>query len=244
MKKKGIKKFGWARAFVVFWLALLGVGYLSIYPLVGILFLLSMLYMIFMDTINERLFEKKTEDEEPVKYDPSALGEPIKCPYCGKSIPSGIQFCYYCGNNIEEFKRIEALRVSTLKQIDDALIGIEDGAPKEDIKKIKNLTNKIIKKYEEKSDHSHDEDKFMAYYLPKTISAIEHYHVLCTLEDLDGDELKIKAQLEDSLDMLADAFSNIFNRISTEGLYDISADVSVLETILKQDGLAESDFPV
>ena len=84
----------------------------------------------------------------------------------------------------------------------------------------------------------------MAYYLPKTISAIEHYHVLCTLEDLDGDELKIKAQLEDSLDMLADAFSNIFNRISTEGLYDISADVSVLETILKQDGLAESDFPV
>ena len=42
---------------------------------------------------------------------------------------------------------------------------------------------------------------------------------------------------------MAEAFENIFNRVSTEGLLDISTDVSALENILKQDGLTDSDFP-
>ena len=42
---------------------------------------------------------------------------------------------------------------------------------------------------------------------------------------------------------MAEAFGNIFNRVSTEGLLDISTDVTVLENILKQDGLTDSDFP-
>ena len=86
-------------------------------------------------------------------------------------------------------------------------------------------------------------ERFIGYYLPKTVSAIEHYHTLCTLKKLDGEELRIKKQFEDSLALMAEAFENIFNRVSTEGLLDISTDVSALENILKQDGLTDSDFP-
>ena len=107
---------------------------------------------------------------------------------------------------------------------------------------IRDLTDKILRKYEQKPEEYSDYERFTDYYLPKTVSAIKHYNVLCTLNNLDSNELKIKKQLEDSFDMLAGAFSNIYNRASTEGLEDVSADVTVLENIMKQEGLTDSDF--
>ena len=96
---------------------------------------------------------------------------------------------------------------------------------------------------DEETEEHESYDKFIENYLPKTVSAIEHYRTLCNLNNLDHEEERIKAQFENSLAMLADAFSNILNRVSTEGLLDISTDITVLENILKQEGLADSDFP-
>ena len=68
MKKKGEKKFGFARAFVIFWLGFLGIGYMTMHPLIGILMILAMLYVVTMDPVNERLSKKKKE-EEGIKED-------------------------------------------------------------------------------------------------------------------------------------------------------------------------------
>ena len=73
-------------------------------------------------------------------------------------------------------------------------------------------------------------------------AAVKHYGVLCTLDNLDSEEEKIKKQLEHSFDLLDEAFSNIYNKASTEGLEDVSVDVSVLENIMKREGLTDSDF--
>ena len=62
-------------------------------------------------------------------------------------------------------------------------------------------------------------------------------------EELQTEDLQKQIeQLADSIDLLDDAFTNIYNRISTEGLFDISTDITALENILKLEGLAESDF--
>ncbi|MDO4869993.1 MAG: 5-bromo-4-chloroindolyl phosphate hydrolysis family protein [Bacillota bacterium] len=247
-KDKGIRKFGWARAFVVFWLGILGIGYLGEITVVGIIFILAMLYVIFMDVINEKIFGRSSggasgNTAEPL-YDPSAHGELVKCPYCGKSIPSDIKFCFYCGASLEAFRRIEDIRCDSTGRMNKAAKALDDSIHKERILKIKTLTNKILKKYAEQPDNVDDSSKFTDYYLPKTVSAIEHYQTLCGLDNLDEEQVKIKSQIEESLEMIEEAFSNILNRISTKGLVDISADVSVLETIMKQDGLANSDFDV
>ena len=44
------------------------------------------------------------------------------------------------------------------------------------------------------------------------------------------------------LAFLDEAFSNIYNKASTEGLEDVSVDVNVLENIMKREGLTDSDF--
>lgn len=256
MSKESKRKhhFGFARAFVVIWLGVVGLSLIFIGPsdFLGVIFILAMLYVIFMDTINGLLPGRDSKNSDPASkqesatadvYDPSAHGKPIKCPYCGKKIPSDISFCYYCGKSLETFKKIESVRTGSMNKIDEALSSINDGATKEHIRSIRENTAKIILKLEEKPDskNSHSK-KFLDYYLPKTVSAIEHYSTLCALDDLDPDQLKIKGYFEESLEDIDEAFANIFNRISTEGLYDTSADVSVLETILKQDGLTEPDF--
>ena len=244
MKKKGEKKFGFARAFVIFWLGLLGVGYISQMPLIGILMILAMLYVVGMDPINERLSRTKEEPApEQVRYDPAAFGPPMECPYCGKEVPSGVTYCYYCGRSLADYKRIEAVRATSIESIDASLEGLAEGPHRDNIIEIKNLTNQILRKYEEEPENPESYEKFIEYYLPKTVSAIGHYHTLCSLKNLDKEELRIKKQFEDSLELMAEAFSNILNRVSTEGLLDISTDVSVLENLLKQDGLTDSDFP-
>lgn len=246
MKKKGEKKFGFARAFVIFWLGLLGVGYITQIPLIGIIMILAMLYVVGMDPINERLSRKAaTEAEEDLKlakYDPAAFGPPTECPYCGKEVPSGVNFCYYCGRSLAEYKRIEAVRTTSIENIDASLEGIDKGVHRDNILAIRDLTDKILRKYEDEPENSESYEKFIEYYLPKTVAAIGHYHTLCSLNNLDSEEKRIKKQFEDSLALMAEAFENIFNRVSTEGLLDISTDVTVLENILKQDGLTDSDF--
>ena len=245
MKKKGEKKFGFARAFVIFWLGILGIGYMTLHPLIGILMILALLYVVGMDPINERLARKKKEEDDLalVKYDPAEHGEPMTCPYCGKEVPSEHNYCFYCGRSLADYKRIEAVRTASLESIDESLEGIGKGVHRDNILMVRDYTDKILRKYETEPENPESYEKFIEYYLPKTVSAIGHYHTLCSLNNLDAEEQRIKKQFEDSLALMAEAFENIFNRVSTEGLLDISTDVSALENILKQDGLTDSDFP-
>ena len=243
MKKNGVKEFGRTRIVVIVLLGLLGLIYLPEHTFLGLLLIVIALFTVFVDkTTNSQKSAKQKEAAEP-KYDPADFGEPVECPFCGKEIPSEINYCFYCGRPLQEYKKIEAVRLDSIRRIDESLEGIGEGAHRDNILKIRDLTDKILRNYEKEPENHESYDKFIENYLPKTVSAIEHYHTLCSLTDLDPEERRIMSQFENSLAMLADAFSNILNRVSTEGLLDISTDITVLENILKQEGLTDSDFP-
>lgn len=244
MKKNKVKEFGRTRIVVIVLLGLLGLIYLPDHTFLGLLLILIALFTIIVDkTTNSQNNAKAKETVAEPKYKAEDFGEPMKCPFCGKEIPSEINFCFYCGRNLQGYKKIEAVRKDSISRIDESLEGLSEGPHRDNILKIRNLTDKILKNYEKEPEDHESYDKFISNYLPKTVSAIEHYHTLCNLNNLDREEERIKVQFENSLAMLADAFSNILNRVSTEGLLDISTDITVLENILKQEGLADSDFP-
>ena len=244
MAKNKINHFGKTRIIVLIILAILGMNYLSNHSMLGVLLILVALFIVFMDYFNKADEEKEEKPVHEPEYDPSELGDPVKCPFCGKKIPSGVNYCFYCGRPLEAFKRIEKIRVESLEQIDRSLTAIDEGTHWDNVKTIRKLTDKILREYEKKPEVHKGSDRFIDYYLPKTVSAIKHYGVLCTLDNLDREEAGIKKQLEDSLGTLSEAFSNILNKVSTEGLDDVSADVDVLENILKQEGLTDPDFKI
>ena len=183
--------------------------------------------------------KKPAKEEETVTFK-----DPVKCPFCGKEVPYEVKYCFYCGKSLETFRKIEAIRRDSVERLDKAAAGIDKESAKTGVIAIQDLTDKILRKYQEKSETSSDYVKFTEYYLPKSITAIEHYNVLCGLEGLDNSKLEVKDQLENSIDMIKEAFTNIYIRLSTEGIYDLSADVSALEKGLQLDGLTDSDFKV
>ena len=219
------KRFGKTRAFVIIMLLIMGIGYLSESPFIGILLILAVIYLLTMDRINDKFTGKKPAEKaaEP-KYDPAEFGDMVTCPYCGKEIPSQLSYCFYCGRAL------------------GSIAGMGKNPNRAKMKSIRDLTDKILVKYEQNPEDHENFEKFTDYYLPKTVAAIKHYGVLCSLDNLDSEEQKIKKQLEDSFDLLDEAFSNIYNKASTEGLEDVSVDVSVLENIMKREGLTDSDF--
>lgn len=178
--------------------------------------------------------------------DPAGQRELMKCPFCGKEIPSEINFCFYCGKPLESFKRVDAIRVRSLHRFDEALENISKGTCSKECwdntKKIRDMTDKILMKYAKEPEDSADYDRFVEYYLPKTAAAVEQYGILCTLYNLDSEQTEAKKNLDSAINLLADAFIKIYNRLSTEGLFDISTDISALENILKLEGLTEADF--
>ena len=51
-----------------------------------------------------------------------------------------------------------------------------------------------------------------------------------------------KQQIEATLDTINVAFENLLDKLFTDEVLDVSSDITVLETMLKQEGLTGSEF--
>ena len=53
-----------------------------------------------------------------------------------------------------------------------------------------------------------------------------------------------KKEIEDTLDTLNDAFAKLLDSVFQDTAWDVSSDISVLHTLLAQEGLKDSDFKI
>lgn len=110
------------------------------------------------------------------------------------------------------------------------------------IASIEKIVKKIFERIEEYPEMVGDIRKLMEYYLPMTVKLLNAY------EELDGQPvqgeniLSSKKEIEDSLNTLNLAFEKLLDRLFQEQAWDVSSDISVLKTMLAQDGLAQKDF--
>ena len=95
----------------------------------------------------------------------------------------------------------------------------------------------IFKKLKEKPDIAGDLRKFMSYYLPTTEKLLQSYVDLRkegkSLENIK----KSQKEIEDATDVINSAFVNLLNQLFESTSWDISADISVMKTMMKQDAL-------
>lgn len=87
-----------------------------------------------------------------------------------------------------------------------------------------------------------DLKKMMDYYLPMTVKLLDAY------EDMDGQPVQgenitaSKKEIEETIDTLNIAFEKLLDSIFRDTAWDVSTDISVLHTVLAQEGLTEDDF--
>lgn len=86
--------------------------------------------------------------------------------------------------------------------------------------------------------------KFMSYYLPTTLKLVERYREFAE-QPVQGENIATaKREIEDMLDDINGAFEKMFDKLFEEDALDVSTDISVLSTMLAQEGLLEDELKV
>ncbi|MCC8082073.1 MAG: 5-bromo-4-chloroindolyl phosphate hydrolysis family protein [Lachnospiraceae bacterium] len=87
-----------------------------------------------------------------------------------------------------------------------------------------------------------DLDKLMSYYLPTTKKLLDTYQEM-DCQPVAGENISsARHEIEEAVDTLNVAFEKLLDSLFEDKAWDISSDISVLHTVLAQDGLKEDAF--
>lgn len=131
---------------------------------------------------------------------------------------------------------------SYLKQIQEA----NEALPGEEISnklyKLEDIIGRIFMELKKNPDKIGEMRKFMDYYLPTTIKLINAYREFDHYTVETDNIRNSKQEIENTIDTIIKAFYKLFDSLFDDKAMDIATDISVLNTMLAQEGLKESDF--
>lgn len=129
--------------------------------------------------------------------------------------------------------------IKEIREANDEISGEEISAKLDRLETVAGQVFTIVEEHPEKLSEIH---KFMEYYLPTTLKLVKSYHEF-DMQPVQGENItKAKKEIEDTLDMINMAFENLSDRLYQDVAMEVSADISVLQTLLAQEGLKEKDF--
>ena len=107
------------------------------------------------------------------------------------------------------------------------------------ISRMELLVDRIFDRVEQNPDSVNDMRRMMDYYLPTTMKLLEAYEEL-DAQPVQGENIiSSKKEIEDTIDTLNIAFEKLLDSLFQDTAWDVSSDISVLHTMLAQEGLTE-----
>lgn len=126
-----------------------------------------------------------------------------------------------------------------IRAVNDALEGEEIS---EKLDRLENVTARIFACVGQHPEKLPDIRRFIRYYMPTTLKLVKSYEEFET-QPVHGENItRAKEEIERALDTINTAFENLLDTLFADDAIDVSADISTLETMLKQEGLTGSDF--
>lgn len=139
-----------------------------------------------------------------------------------------------------DIKRVREEGRRVVSQIREANKKIEEREISLKLDKLEQITEKIFLYVEQNPKKLPEIRKFSEYFLPTTLKLIETYKNL-DCEPIEGQNiLNVKKEIEETLDTINIAFENLLDGLFEDIAMDISTDISVLQTMLMQEGLTET----
>lgn len=109
--------------------------------------------------------------------------------------------------------------------------------------RMENLLKDLFDSVREHPDQMHRMHKLMNYYLPTTLKLVEAYEGFDRISTPGDDIIAAKAEIENTLDTINQAFTELLNNLFQDAVLDATTDAQVLKTMLAREGLmSEMDF--
>lgn len=128
-----------------------------------------------------------------------------------------------------------------LCQIRAANDAIPDEEMSRKISRIEEITGHILDYQEKHPEKASDLRKFLSYYLPTTLKILNTYAEL-DRQRVSGENINAtKKRIEGMMDKVVEGFELQLDKLYENEMLDISSDISVMESMLSQDGLSAND---
>ena len=129
--------------------------------------------------------------------------------------------------------------IEQIRRSNDKIEGEEISAKMD---QMETIAKKIFEQVQEHPEKLPDIRRLMNYYLPTTLKLLNVYEEFDS-QPVQGENIRsAKQQIEATLDTINVAFENLLDKLFTDEVLDVSSDITVLETMLKQEGLTGSEF--
>lgn len=209
-------------AFLSFLAALVATSFLDILAMVGIAISLAFSGAVFtgcyLGMNHKHLSEKASAVEQKQEKEE-------------ESVPSGN----------EEVDKLMREGKKFIKQMQEANVAIADEEISAQIDRLEAVTKKIFDYIAENPEKISQIRKFMNYYLPTTLKLLRSYDRLCS-QGVEGDNISATMhEIEGMMHTIVVAFEKQLDLLFQEEAMDIATDISVMESMLAQEGLTE-DF--
>lgn len=176
-------------------------------------------YLETLESYKQRIvIEKQREVEEKIEEHPEDIEQTQKIDLV---LAEGRR-------NLEEIKKVQS--------------HIYEPEFSEKLQRLQTIVEQIFKHVREYPEQIEEIRKFMEYYLPTTLKLVRAYENF-SAQPIQGENImQAKQEIRKTLGTINEAFERLLDSLYENVTMDVSTDISVLQTMLVQEGLAESDF--
>ena len=127
-----------------------------------------------------------------------------------------------------------------VREVNDVIPDTDEMSNK--LYRLEEIMHRIFEQVEKQPTSASGLRRFMDYYLPTTEKLLDAYVELDRQPNVGDNITKTKHEIEDAMDTINDAFEKLLDSLFEDVAWDISSDISVMKTMMKQDGLTENEL--
>ena len=107
---------------------------------------------------------------------------------------------------------------------------------------LENVINRILEEVRKQPESAGELRKLMNYYLPTTWKLLDAYQEVENQPVKTQQMIETQKEIEDTLDTINDAFKRLLDQLFMKKAWDISTDISALNSMLVQEGLKDGEY--